>query len=180
MKLSLTKSFTKFLGLNKLINKKPQQLPLFGPQIHSKYGNIDKFNSQVYIIQPAGKWRSLYRAHSKAPVKLASHQCVLKFGCMLADTSRHKVHFRVFGKQTKILDSLLTDLSYQAERKFKKWLWDEDLLIIGLHCNKKQKDSELIIVHTQDEYDALVMKFHDIVKSIENELFIKLYNRQTN
>lgn len=180
MKFSFAKSFTTLLGLKKLIigRQKQKQLPLFGPQIYSKYGNIDKFNAQVYIIHPAGKWRSLYKSHSKSPIKLVSHQCVLKFGCMLGGTSRHNVHFRVFGKQTKILDSLVTDLSYQAERKFKKWLWNEDMLITGLHCNKKQKDSELVIVQTQEEYDFLISKFSDIVRSLENELLMKLYNRQ--
>ena len=125
---------------------------------------IDMRSPQLYFRVVPGKFTNV---HLKGQPDLAlsaeelSHVVISKFGCM-GQTDRQADHQKTF-KGSELLDSCLTVSYAHVELQFKDKLRNRGMLYEGMHENKKGKDTELLVIRSQEQYTELVKMAQTLV-----------------
>ena len=95
---------------------------------------------------------------------------IIKLGQKKAMTDRTVIHN---GKYSGfyLLDCVPTQHMTEVEDRLKKWLRNEGMLFEGVHENKVARDTELLIVASQEQYAQVVQRTKRLVEEItlENE-----------
>lgn len=133
---------------------------------------IDRRSNQFYFCHPPGKWSDIRRVgdKSKTNIKTDDTSFILKIGYNGNETGRHTTHDSEFGDTCRIIDSLVTPASAVAETKIKDMLRNDGKLFSGLHGNKKTRDTELIIVKSQEDYREYVELAQRVIFDIEGSM----------
>lgn len=136
----------------------PTSKPIF---IESCLGTADWRASQVYFAGTVhGSFSGLKRVGTAEQVDPSI--IVGKFGKQTSG-DRFVTHQREFGSW-RLLDSLLTNIPDEAERKVKDYLRLTGRLAEGKHCNKQTRDVELFLVSDQEDYNCVIRACSDIVE----------------
>ena len=117
--------------------------------------NVQEFRApQFYFRQILGKWSDLHPVGRPQDVMSAlelSEVAVIKIGSM-GVTERQMTHNKQFDR-SELLDSCLTSSFTLVETKAKDYWRDKGELYEGLHEGKTVRDTELLIVRNQEDYE---------------------------
>ena len=134
--------------------------------LRSFTNRIDMRSAQVYLRQVPGKFTNLH-PKGRPDLVLSEEEMkyiiVIKAGCM-GQTTRQTQHQTAF-KDSELLDSLHTLMYTHVEQQAKDLFTDRGMLYEGMHESKKVKDTELLVVRSQEEYDELVKMLQTIVSN---------------
>ena len=151
------------------------------PVIVSFTNHIDKHSSQFYFRKTDGDFTDVYpvgRPDKRLTMKELRKYMVLKTGSQLNDTMRQGNHDRVF-LDSVLLDSCDTNASTYVERKVKDIWKNNNELYEGLYRGKKIRDTELVLVRTQDEYNARVRLVQEMVVLAESSPALEIEKEHT-
>ena len=134
--------------------------PTIRPQFRltSVTGFIDLRIAQVYTREVLGRFKSLHphgRPGDALTLDQMSTLIVLKFGSQGEQTGRQGAHTQAF-RDSKLVDSFPTRGYAYAEQRMKDILYNRGQLYEGLHEDKTVKDTELFVLHSQEDYAMLV------------------------
>ena len=117
--------------------------------------DVQEFRApQFYFRQVLGKWSNLHPVGRPQDVMSAeemSKVAVVKTGSM-GVTERQITHNKQFDR-SELLDSCLTSSFTHVETKAKDYWKDKGELYEGLHEGKTIRDTELLIVRNQEDYE---------------------------
>ena len=117
--------------------------------------DVQEFRApQFYFRQILGKWSKMHPTGRPQDVMSAdelSEVAVIKIGSM-GVTERQLTHNKQFDR-SELLDSCLTISFTHVETKAKDYWRDRGELYEGLHESKTVRDTELLIVRNQEDYE---------------------------
>ena len=117
--------------------------------------NVQEFRApQFYFRQVLGRWSNLHpvgRPQDVMSAEAMSEIAVIKTGSM-GVTERQMTHNKQFDR-SELLDSCLTSSFTHVETKAKDYWKDRGELYEGLHEHKTVRDTELLIVRNQEDYE---------------------------
>ena len=117
--------------------------------------NVQEFRApQFYFRQILGKWSKFHptgRPQDVMSVDELAEVAVVKIGSM-GVTERQMTHNKQFDR-SELLDSCLTSSFTHVETKAKDYWRDRGELYEGLHEGKTVRDTELLIVRNQEDYE---------------------------
>ena len=132
---------------------------------------IDLRSSQLYFRQIMGEFTNVH-PRGRPDLALSADEIAravfVKLGSM-GQTDRQMQHQTAF-KGSELVDSLLTVAQTSVEQKFKDLLMDRGMLFEGMHQSKTTKDTELLIIPTQDAYEELVHMARTIVNDVHTSV----------
>ena len=132
---------------------------------------IDLRSSQLYFRQVMGEFANVHpRGRPDLALSAEEIGCAVfvKLGSM-GQTDRQMQHQTAF-KGSELVDSLLTVAQTSVEQKFKDLLMDRGMLFEGLHQSKTAKDTELLVIPTQEAYEELVQIAKTIVNTVHTSM----------
>ena len=139
-------------------------------ELQSVTNVVDMRSYQLYFRVLSGKFNNVHPV-GRPDLIISDEELtvlkIVKFGSM-GQTNRQGEHQHAF-KGSKLLDSCIT-LSYtHVEMLFKDMLRDQTLLYEGQHDTKKSKDTELLVIRSQEEYAKFVSIVQTIVANVDGE-----------
>lgn len=139
--------------------------------LKSQTGFIDYRIGQLYFSSPGGYWKEVKNKSNKfVQISDIDSYFIVKFGYHGNNTGRHGTHKSGYGYQYTLLDSMPSPVAAAAEMKIKDLLKNDGRLYSALHSNKKSRDNELIIVRSQEEYDAYVIMAKNVIWNLESSI----------
>jgi pterin-4a-carbinolamine dehydratase len=129
-------------------------------EVKSATGIINTHAGQVYTrTTPGGKFKDVYpigRPHQKLTAEQL-HSCVIiKFGMMGEGSCRDRTHRHRFGGESKLLDSCVTKAYAFVEQRCKDVWKNDGQLYEGVYEGRTERDTELLMCRTQEEYNEAV------------------------
>lgn len=125
---------------------------------------------QLYMRQIFGKWHKVHpvgRPDEVLSADTLAQYAVVKTGSQGESTGRQLIHATAFA-DSRVIDSCLTDAYTRVEQKSKDTFMKNGQLYEGLHEGKTVRDTELLLVKTQEEYEqrlGVILKFCEITDS---------------
>jgi len=134
-------------------------------QLKSSTNQIDFDKPQLYLRWIPGPWRDV---HPIGRPELALSQeeliqaAIVKLGSQGPYTGRQQAHTYAY-PDSRLLDSFVTDDYKTAERNMKRRLRNELSLFEGTYGDNTKRDTELIVIRSQEDYDACVGTIRDVI-----------------
>ena len=191
--LAMYESMEKFLDDNNLRNLEATPIPApnladvpstsanHKPDIESFTNNIDRHGAQFYFRKTDGDFTDVYpvgRPDKRlSPEELRAYT-ILKGGGQLNDTMRQGTHDKAF-LHSVLLDSCITNASFFVERKVKDIWKNNNQLYEGLYRGKKTRDTELLLVQTQAEYNERVQLVQKMIVEAESSSDLQIEKERT-
>lgn len=136
-------------------------------KLQSATNLIDLRDPQFYMRQVFGKWAMVHpvgRPDQILSAEQLAEFAVIKIGSQSGNTGRQHKHTTTFSR-SQLLDSCLTKSFTYVEMKAKDIWLNSGELYEGLYEGKNIKDTELLLVRSQDEYARLL----SVVQQLCNE-----------
>jgi hypothetical protein len=174
--------------INEAQNSSPENSPMtfFAqsidiPKVKSVTNIIDMRAPQFYIRLVEGKWSNVHpigRPDLALSAEELGKSIVLKIGHQGESTGRQTQHIAVF-KNSKVLDSFLTPSHALVEQKAKDY-WKNNLeLYEGSYDEKNIRDTELLVIKSQEQYMSYVHYIQRLINSLETSIELKLEMEKT-
>lgn len=119
----------------------------------------------LYLRLIPGPWRNVHpigRPELALSPDELTQSAIVKIGSQGPNTGRQQAHNSNY-PDSRLLDSFVTEDYKKVERNMKRRLRNERLLFEGTYGDKTTRDTELIVIRSQEDYDACVETIRDIV-----------------
>lgn len=137
--------------------------------LQSKTNVIDLRAPQVYLRQVFGKWSNVHpvgRPQDVLSVEQLASLTIVKIGSQGESTGRQIMHTSAFARST-LVDSILTSSYSHLEMKVKDIWINSGQLYEGLHQGKSVRDTELLVVKDQTDYEqklSVIQQLCDVLR----------------
>lgn len=142
---------------------------------------MDTRQAQFYTRMIPGEFTNVHpvgRPDLVLSVEELNACIILKFGYHGGHTGRQNSHDYTY-KNSKLLDSFITSSSAVVEQRCKDQGYHKGFLYEGTYENKAVRDTELLLVKTQEGYDELMKVVQYVIGDVESPLLFKIASEHT-
>lgn len=133
---------------------------------------VDLRSAQFYMRMVEGNWANICPI-GKPELTVSQDELdkciIIKFGEQCDNTGRQTQHNNKF-KNSRVLDSFLTTSHSIVEQKAKDYWINNQELYEGLYEGKNVKDTELLLIKSQEHYEEYVRYVQKVIREVESPL----------